>query len=129
MYPKKSTDNISPIMMNTEKAEKKPVPKIETEVKSAMPKSRGSKTKAAIGSAGSAVGRGTGAITSGIGRGASSVMGLFGRGSKEEKPKSRKTTTDTDYSSMKLPELRDALKKKGLPTSGNKAALIKRLKK
>ena len=135
----------------TEKAEKKPVPKIETEVKSAMPKSRGSKTKAAIGSAGSAVGRGTGAITSGIGRGAgavksgigrgagaiksgigrgaSSVMGLFGRGSKEENPKSRKTTTDTDYSSMKLPELRDALKKKGLPTSGNKAALIKRLKK
>ena len=115
-------------------------------------KSSGSKTKSAIGSAGSAVGRGAGAITSGIGkgagavksgigkgagavksgigRGASSVMGLFGRGSKEEKPKSRKTTTDnTDYSSMKLPELRAALKKKGLPTSGNKAALIKRLKK
>ena len=44
--------------------------------------------------------------------------------------KSRKTTKDnTDYSSMKLPELRAALKKKGLPTSGNKAALIKRLKK
>ena len=115
-------------------------------------KSSGSKTKSAIGSAGSAVGRGAGAITSGIGkgagavksgigkgagavksgigRGASSVMGLFGRGSKEENPKSRKTTTDnTDYSSMKLPELRAALKKKGLPTSGNKAALIKRLKK
>jgi len=115
-------------------------------------KSSGSKTKSAIGSAGSAVGRGAGAITSGIGkgagavksgigkgagavksgigRGASSVMGLFGRRSKEEKPKSRKTTKDnTDYSSMKLPELRAALKKKGLPTSGNKAALIKRLKK
>ena len=30
---------------------------------------------------------------------------------------------------MKLPELRAALKKKGLPTSGNKAALIKRLEK
>ena len=117
-------------------------------------KSSGSKTKSALGSAGSAVGRGAGAITSGIGRGAgavksgigkgagavksgigrgaSSVMGLFGRGSsKEEKPKKgRKTTTDnTDYSSMKLPELRAALKKKGLPTSGNKTALIKRLKK
>jgi len=137
----------------TEKVEEKPAPKIETkEKKSARPKSRGSKTKAAIGSAGSAVsrgagavksgigrgagavksgiGRGAGAVKSGIGRGASSVMGLFGRRSKEEKPKSRKTTKDnTDYSSMKLPELRAALKKKGLPTSGNKAALIKRLKK
>jgi len=116
-------------------------------------KSSGSKTKLALGSAGSAVGRGAGAITSGIGRGAgavksgigkgagavksgigrgaSSVMGLFGRGSsKEEKPKKGKTTTDNaDYSSMKLPELRTALKKKGLPTSGNKAALIKRLNK
>ena len=116
-------------------------------------KSSGSKTKSALGSAGSAVGRGAGAITSGIGRGAgavksgigkgagavksgigrgaSSVMGLLGRGSsKEEKPKKGKTTTDNaDYSSMKLPELRTALKKKGLPTSGNKAALIKRLGK
>ena len=118
-------------------------------------KSSGSKTKSAIGSAGSAVGRGAGAITSGIGkgagavksgigkgagavksgigRGASSVMGLFGRGSsKEEKPKKggRKTKADnSNYSSMKLPELRAALKKKGLPTSGNKAALIKRLEK
>ena len=72
-------------------------------------------------------------MKSGIGRGASSVMGLFGRGSsKEEKPKKsgRKTKTDnSNYSSMKLPELRAALKKKGLPTSGNKAALIKRLGK
>jgi len=116
-------------------------------------KSSGSKTKLALGGAGSAVGRGAGAITSGIGRGAgavksgigkgagavksgigrgaSSVMGLLGRGSsKEEKPKKGKTTTDNaDYSSMKLPELRTALKKKGLPTSGNKAALIKRLVK
>ena len=117
-------------------------------------KSSGLKTKSALGNAGSAVGRGAGAITSGIGRGAgavksgigkgagavksgigrgaSSVMGLFGRGSsKEEKPKkSKKTITDnTDYSSMKLPELRATLKKRGLPTSGNKAALIKRLNK
>ena len=117
-------------------------------------KSSGSKTKSALGNAGSAVGRGAGAVKSGIGRGAgavksgigrgagavksgigrgaSSVMGLFGRGnSKEEKPKKgRKTTKDNaDYSSMKLPELRTALKKKGLPTSGNKAALIKRLNK
>ena len=80
----------------------------------------------------SGIGKGAGAVKSGIGRGASSVMGLFGRGSsKEEKPtNSRKTTTDNaDYSSMKLPELRATLKKKGLPTSGNKAALIKRLQK
>ena len=30
---------------------------------------------------------------------------------------------------MKLPELKAELKKKGLPTSGNKAVLIKRLEK
>ena len=34
-----------------------------------------------------------------------------------------------DYKSMKLPELKAELKKKGLPTSGNKAVLIKRLEK
>jgi hypothetical protein len=152
VFKPRSKLKLTPKKMTGKKDEEKPAPKIETEEKkTTMPKSRGSKTKAAIGSAGSAVGRGAGAITSGIGkgagavksgigrgagavksgigRGASSVMGLFGRGSKEEKSKSRKTTTGTDYSSMKLPELRAALKKKGLPTSGNKAALIKRLKK
>ena len=82
-------------------------------------KAGGRKTKAAFGSAGAAVGRGAGAVKSGIGSGASRIAGLFRRESKEE----------GDYSSMKLPELKAELKKKGLPTSGNKAALIKRLQK
>ena len=80
-------------------------------------KAGGRKTKAAFGSAGAAVGRGAGAVKSGIGSGASRIAGLFRRESKEE----------DDYSSMKLPELKAELKKKGLPTSGNKADLIKRL--
>jgi outer membrane biosynthesis protein TonB len=152
VFKPRSKLKLTPKKKTTPKDEEKPVPKKETKdnkvsrlsnkIGSGL-KSSGSKTKSALGSAGSAVGRGAGAITSGIGRGAgavksgigrgaSSVMGLFGRGSsKEEKPKKgRKTTTDNaDYSSMKLPELRAALKKKGLPTSGNKTALIKRLKK
>ena len=61
---------------------------------------------------------------SGIGNGASRIAGLFRRESKEEKPKAKKKA---HYSSMKLPELKAELKKKGLPTSGNKADLIKRL--
>jgi len=150
VFKPRSKLKLTPKKKATQKDEAKPVSKIETKDRKTSGlgnkigsglKSSGSKTKSAIGSAGSAVGRGAGAITSGIGkgagavksgigRGASSVMGLFGRGSKKEKPNSRKTTKDnTDYSSMKLPELRAALKKKGLPTSGNKAALIKRLKK
>ena len=96
-------------------------------------KSGGTKTKAAFGRAGSAVGRGAGAVKSGIGRGTSRVMGIFKRGDKEEKPKSKKrgrpAKKKTDYSSMKLPELKAELKKKGLATSGNKAELIKRLQK
>ena len=96
-------------------------------------KSGGTKTKAAFGRAGSAVGRGAGAVKSGIGRGTSRVMGIFKRGDKEEKPKSKKrgrpAKKKTDYSSMKLPELKAELKKKGLPTSGNKAELIKKLQK
>ena len=55
------------------------------------------------------------------------------RGDKEEKPKSKKrgrpAKKKTDYSSMKLAELKAELKKKGLATSGNKAELIKRLQK
>ena len=148
---KKATQKDEPKPVSKIENKDRKTPGLGSKIGSGL-KSSGSKTKSAIGSAGSAVGRGAGAITSGIGkgagavksgigkgagavksgigRGASSVMGLFGRRSKEEKPKSRKTTKDnTDYSSMKLPELRAALKKKGLPTSGNKAALIKRLKK
>jgi len=96
-------------------------------------KSGGTKTKAAFGRAGSAVGRGAGAVKSGIGRGTSRVIGLFKKGDKEEKPKSKKrgrpAKKKTDYSSMKLAELKAELKKKGLATSGNKAELIKRLQK
>ena len=41
-----------------------------------------------------------------------------------EKPK----TDDMDYDSMTVPELKDALKEKGLPVGGKKADLIQRLK-
>ena len=96
-------------------------------------KAGGRKTKAAFGSAGAAVGRGAGAVKSGIGSGASRIAGLFRRESKEEKPKTKKrgrpAKKKNDYSAMKLPELKAELKKKGLPTSGNKADLIKRLQK
>ncbi len=96
-------------------------------------KSGGTKTKAAFGRAGSAVGRGAGAVKSGIGRGTSRVIGIFRRGDKEEKPKSKKrgrpAKKKADYGSMKLAELKAELKKKGLPTSGNKAELVKRLQK
>jgi hypothetical protein len=96
-------------------------------------KSGGTKTKAAFGRAGSAVGRGAGAVKSGIGRGTSRVIGIFRRGDTEEKPKSKKrgrpAKKKTDYSSMKLAQLKAELKKKGLATSGNKAELIKRLQK
>ena len=150
VFKPRSKLKLTPKKKTTPKDEEKPVPKIETKDKKVSRlgdkigsglKSSGSKTKSALGNAGSAVGRGAGAVKSGIGRGAgavksgigrgaSSVMGLFGRGnSKEEKPKKGRKTTKADYSSMKLPELRTALKKKGLPTSGNKAALIKRLNK
>ena len=96
-------------------------------------KSGGTKTKAAFGRAGSAVGRGAGAVKSGIGRGTSRVIGIFRRGDKKEKPKSKKrgrpAKKKADYGSMKLAELKAELKKKGLPTSGNKAELVKRLQK
>ena len=96
-------------------------------------KSGGTKTKAAFGRAGSAVGRSAGAVKSGIGRGTSRVIGIFKKGDKKEKPKSKKrgrpAKKKTDYSSMKLAELKAELKKKGLATSGNKAELIKKLQK
>ncbi len=93
----------------------------------------GAKTKAAFGRAGAAMARGARAIKSGIGRAASRVAGVFRRGNKGGKPKAKKrgrpAKKKTDYGSMKLTELKAELKKKGLATTGNKAALIKRLQK
>ena len=94
-------------------------------------KAGGAKTKAALGRAGAAMARGARAIKSGIGRAASRVAGIFRRGEKGGKPKAKKrgrpAKKKTDYGSMKLTELKAELKKKGLATTGNKAALIKRL--
>ena len=133
---------LTPKESNAPSSEKKPLakPKIDTDKGSGIGsrigsgiKSGGIKTKAAFGRAGSAVGRGAGAVKSGIGRGASKVAGLFRRGDNNEKPKPKKrgraAKKKVDYSSMKLTELKVELKKKGLATSGNKAELIKRLKK
>jgi len=99
-------------------------------------KAGGAKTKSAIGSAGAAVGRGAGAVKSGVGRGAGAVKSGIGRGASRFMGLFRKSETENisakknkkDYSSMKLPELKAELKKKGLKTSGKKAELIKRLK-
>ena len=93
----------------------------------------GAKTKAAFGRAGAAMARGARAIKSGIGRAASRIAGVFRRGDKGGKPKAKKrgrpAKKKTDYGSMKLTELKAELKKKGLATTGNKVALIKRLQK
>jgi len=99
-------------------------------------KAGGAKTKSAIGSAGAAVGRGAGAVKSGVGRGAGAVKSGIGRGASRFMGLFRKSETEEitakknkkDYSSMKLPELKAELKKRGLKTSGKKAELIKRLK-
>lgn len=98
-------------------------------------KAGGRRTKTAIGNAGSAIGRSAGAVKSGIGRGAGAVKSGIGRGasgfvglfSRNKKGKQKTTKKSVDYTKMKLPELKAALKKKGLPTSGKKAELIKRL--
>jgi len=129
----------------TTKTEKEVVKEMSTEEKTGIGskigsgiKKGGTKTKAAFGRAGAAVGRGAGAVKSGIGRGTSKVMGLFRKGKKEEqeenKPKTKKkkissSKNETNYKTMKLPELKAELKKKGLPISGKKADLIKRLEK
>jgi hypothetical protein len=136
---------LTPKAGNTPAVEKKPQkkPEVKTDTVDKGPgigsrigsgiKSGGTKTKAAFGRAGSAVGRGAGAVKSGIGRGTSRVVGIFKKGDKEGKPKSKKrgrpAKKKTDYSSMKLAELKAELKKKDLATSGNKAELIKRLQK
>ena len=111
----------------------------------------GSRTKGAIGSGASAVGRGaraTGsAIGSGaratgaaIGSGASKFTGLFRRGdsgdakpaAKKAAPKKRaaaKKKAKPDYGAMTGAQLKAELKKQGLPVSGKKAELVKRLQK
>ncbi len=145
VFKERSKLKLTPKAGSTPAVEKKPQkkPEVKTDTVDKGPgigskigsgiKSGGTKTKAAFGRAGSAVGRGAGAVKSGIGRGTSRVIGLFKKGNKEEKPKSKKRGSPakkkTDYSSMKLAELKTELKKKDLATSGNKAELIKRLQK
>ena len=145
VFKERSQLKLTPKEGSTPTVEKKPQkkPEVKTDTVDKGPgigsrigsgiKSGGTKTKAAFGRAGSAVGRGAGAVKSGIGRGTSRVMGIFKKGDKEGKPKSKKrgrpAKKKTDYSSMKLAELKAELKKKGLATSGNKAELIKRLQK
>ena len=145
VFKERSQLKLTPKGGSTPAVEKKPQkkPEVKTDTVDKGPgigsrigsgiKSGGTKTRAAFGRAGSAVGRGAGAVKSGIGRGTSRVIGIFKKGDKEGKPKSKKrgrpAKKKTDYSSMKLAELKAELKKKGLATSGNKAALIKRLQK
>ena len=145
VFKERSQLKLTPKAGSTPAVEKKPQkkPEVKTDTVDKGPgigsrigsgiKSGGTKTKAAFGRAGSAVGRGAGAVKSGIGRGTSRMIGIFRRGDTEEKPKSNKrgrpAKKKTDYSSMKLAELKVKLKKKGLATSGNKAELIKRLQK
>ena len=145
VFKESSQLNLTPKAESTPVVEKKPQkkPEVKTDTVDKGPgigsrigsgiKSGGTKIKAAFGRAGSAIGRGAGAIKSGIVGGTSKVIGLFKKGDKEEKPKSKKRSSPakkkTDYSSMKLADLKAELKKKGLPTSGNKAELIERLQK
>ena len=145
VFKERSQLKLTPKAGSTPAVKKKPQkkPEVKTETVDKGPgigsrigsgiKSGGTKTKAAFGRAGSAVGRGAGAVKSGIGRGTSRVVGIFKKGDKEGKPKSKKrgrpAKKKTDYSSMKLAELKAELKKKDLATSGNKAELIKRLQK
>ena len=46
---------------------------------------------------------------------------------KTDEVKEDTTSEEIDYSSMTVPELKDALKEKGLPVSGKKAELVERL--
>ena len=94
---------------------------------------------------GSAVGSGARATGSAIGSGASKFAGLFRRGdSSDAKPAAKKATAKKaapkkraaakkkakpDYGAMTSAQLKVALKKKGLPVSGKKAELVKRLQK
>jgi hypothetical protein len=112
-------------------------------------RSAGSRTKGAIGSGasavgrgaratGSAVGRGARATGSAIGSGASKFAGLFRRGdSGDTKPAAKKPAVKKgaakkakpDYGAMTSAQLKAELKKQGLPVSGRKAELVKRLQK
>ena len=106
-------------------------------------------TGAAIGSGvratGSAIGSGARATGSAIGSGASKFAGLFRRGdssdakpvakkaaAKKAAPKKRaaaKKKAKPDYGAMTSAQLKAELKKQGLPVSGKKAELVKRLQK
>ena len=111
-------------------------------------RSAGSRTKGAIGSGASAVGRGARSAGSAVGRGvrstgsaigssASKVAGLFRRGDKKptakkaapKKKTAAKKKAKFDYGAMTAAQLKAELKKKGLPLSGKKADLVKRLQK
>jgi len=107
-------------------------------------RSAGSRTKGAIGSGASAVGRGARATGAAIGSGASKFAGLFRRGdSGDTKPAAKKPAAKKpaakkaapkkkakpDYGAMTSAQLKAALKKQGLPVSGKKAELVKRLQK
>ena len=123
LFKKASELNLKPKTKKTPKPEKKKKEEI-IEIKPSE-KSEG---------IGSKIGSG---IKSG-GTKTKAAFGLFRRKKKEESkaPTKKKTakkrgrpSKKIDYKSMKLPELKAELKKKGLPTSGNKAVLIKRLEK
>ena len=100
-------------------------------------------TGAAIGSGaratGSAIGSGARATGSAIGSGASKFAGLFRRGDSGDtkpvakKPAAKKAASKKkakpDYGAMTGAQLKAALKKQGLPVSGKKAELVKRLQK
>ncbi|MAH17394.1 MAG: hypothetical protein CL960_02705 [Euryarchaeota archaeon] len=102
-------------------------------------------TSSAIGSGaratGSAIGSGARATGAAIGSGASKVAGLFQRGdsgdakpaAKKAAPKkkaaAKKKAAKPDYGAMTGAQLKSELKKQGLPVSGKKAELLKRLQK
>ena len=77
----------------------------------------------------SGLGRSAGAVKSGFGRGTSAIRGLFSRNKEETATSDKKESNDKNYKKMKVAELKAELKEKGLPTSGKKADLIKRLEK
>lgn len=132
IFKQRSQLNLKPKVSKPAKVEKKVSQETKTTSKKGFGskigsgiKSGGTKTKAAFSRAGSAVGRGAGAVKSGIGRGTSKVFGLFRKD--KSKVTEKKTKKEDVYSKMKLPELKAELKKRGLPISGNKSTLIKRL--